>query len=198
MFAYCGNGAVIASDYTGQAMNSTIVVVADIAKQSHQKDDEIAFLEYCSNNNINTYSSDYDCAVAWAKENRPLSKYKERMSYIYEAYGHYFYTDVYEGTEDCGFIAANVVVPTICLQAKRYLDSTYRVAAQIHSHTEPPKGMHCDFPSMDENISGGDRLTFHLFKYAEMFIIPYTSCNGEEMIIRITDATTWCANHPYK
>lgn len=196
MFAYCGNGAVIASDYTGQAMNSTLVV-ADIAKQSHQKDDEIAFLEYCSNNNINTYSSDYDCAVAWAKENRPLRNIKNEC-HIYEAYGHYFYTDVYEGTEDCGFIAANVVVPTICLQAKRYWDSTYRVAAQIHSDTEPPDGLHCDFPSMDENISGGDRLAFHLFKYAEMFIIPYTSCNGEEMIIRITDATTWCAKHPYK
>ena len=114
--------------------------------QSHRKDAEIEFRYYCKDNGIHLYSTIEEAVETWAIENRPLSQQSERMSYIYYAYGSYFYTDVYEGTS-AGLLQANVIVPTIALQASRFFDTKYMVAAQVHSHPEPGHGFHNDFPS---------------------------------------------------
>ena len=84
------------------------------------------------------------------------------------------------------------------IETQRSIIGGYHVAAQIHSHPKPPKKYHNDFPSMDPDYQGGDRIAFELFGYPEMYIIPSSWCEGTNPIIKITDETTWCPDHPYK
>ena len=201
MFAYCNNNPISFMDSNGHMAGgkSCCVAVADISLQTHKNDDEIAFLYNCRDNNVKTYATLEAAATAWAKENRKQSQECERMSYIYEAYGHYFYDNVYKGSAGYGgIIQPNVIWPTFCLQVSRYWEHKYRVAAHIHTHPQPQTGMHNDYPSMSADITGGDRIAMEVFRYPEMFIVPYTSCSGNDIIIRITDESTWCPNHPYK
>ena len=173
-------------------------MATDSGSKTKEQTVEYEFLDYCRANSIQTYYSADAAAEAWARENREASKGTEKMSYIYEEYGHYFYTDVYTGTNDIGPISANVVGPTLMLELKKYFIGDFHVVAQIHSHTKPKDGYHNDFPSMNESIYGGDRLAYKLFGYQEMYVVPYSRCNGTFPIIKISDPTTWCRNHPYK
>lgn len=62
-----------------------------------------------------------------------------------------------------------------------------------HSHPDPGIGYHNDFPSANDNITGGDRIAFELFGYKEMYIVPYKRCNNTPAIIKYTDPQTWCS-----
>ena len=169
---------------TNSAMTDT-GETSDYLKKRHE------FYDYSQANGIKLYYSADQAAEGWAKENRPLSEEKERMSFIYEHCGYYFYSKPIEGT------SSDTVFATIFREIVRYIGD-YDVYAQIHSHPKDEKGKHSDFPSMDKDITGGDRIAMKLFGYKEMYVVSYERCDGTNTIIKITDPSTWCADHPYR
>ena len=184
MFAYCNNNPVLYSDSTGH-LPFINTMMADSAVAPKKLKEEYEFRDFCRANGIHLYNSMMGVAEAWARENREKSSEHEYMSYIYEEYGLYFYTDVYEGASDGLIFNANVIMPTLGLELRKYFIGDYHVVAQIHSHPAPPKGMHNDFPSADSDIYGGDRIAYEWFNYSEMFIVPY----GQQIID--WSKTTW-------
>ena len=197
MFIYCNNQPVDTADSGGNRPYNVNVGLTDSGKTPEIMKKEFEFREYCRANEIQVYNSAYAAAQAWARENRGLSKEKERMSYIYEEYGLYFYTDVYVGSAQGLIFSANVILPTVLLEINRSAWGGYRVAAQIHSHPDPgfsPSGipLHNDFPSASPNIYGGDRIAMEQVHYPEMYVVPYKLCPGTPEIIIYTDPSTWC------
>ena len=89
MFAYCGNDPVCYEDQKGLNMN-VCLMATDSGSKTKEQTVEYEFLDYCRANNIQTYYSADAAAEAWARENREASKGTEKMSYIYEEYGHFF------------------------------------------------------------------------------------------------------------
>lgn len=69
-----------------------------------------------------------------------------------------------------------------------------RVAGHVHTHPKPAEGMHNDFPSYKGPGNNGDVLLHTLLGYPEVYVIPYTSCCGIEVIV-LSDRSTWCPNH---
>lgn len=197
MFAYCNNNPVLYSDSAGH-LPFINAMMTDSAVTPKKLKEEYEFRDFCRANGIHLYNSMMGAAEAWARENREKSSEHEYMSYIYEEYGLYFYTDVYEGASDGLIFNANVIMPTLGLEFQKYFIGDYHVVAQIHSHPAPPKGMHNDFPSAGSDIYGGDRIAYEWFNYSEMFIVPYTRCNCTPEIIVYSEESTWCSGHPYQ
>ena len=192
MYAYCGNNPVTSLDYTGAfPIRNKMVMMTDGGKIPLIMKRIFEFTQYAIDHNIKLYNSADSAAEAWANENRELSAERERMAYIYECYGSYYLSDTYTGMKGFAFVQDNVIFPTLKLQ---FFQISYgSVYGMIHSHPDPGIGYHNDFPSANDNITGGDRIAFELFGYEEMYIVPYKRCNNTPAIIKYTDPQTWCS-----
>ena len=198
MFAYCDNNPVISLDQGGHRPLNVNTMMTDTGELPGELRWMLDFFVEATEQGIKLFFTPEACAEYWAKENREKSKYVEHMSYIYFNQGFYFYTEVYEGSAGNSIMSPNVIMPTLLLEARGRIFGDYCVYAQIHSHPQDPPGYHSDFPSMDDNINGGDRIAMELFNYREMYVVPYERCDGSCQIIVYSDRSTWCSNHPYK
>lgn len=193
MFSYCNNNAVNLSDDSGCRPYNDMMTDSGAAPPAIRALYELH--EWASSMDIQLYHIESAAVESWARKYRPISKEYEYVTHLYKIeYGvvtYYYTTKTYKGAKGIGPVSDNCIAGTIILNLSGF-QYPGQLIGQIHTHPEPPDGYHNDFPSYDNSIKEGDRLAMKLFKYKEMYIIPYKYCNSISSIIKYTVQSTWC------
>ena len=193
MLTYCNNDPINAIDATGCIPNRAVMMSDGGSPMPDELRVQVELMQQANERGIVLHRSMDAAAEAWAAENRPLSKDRERVAYIYECYGYYYYGETYAGAKGFWFVPDNVIVPTLRLQMQVNWEGSYGVVvAQIHSHPNPEPGYHNDFPSADIGLWSGDQIAYEVFGYSEMYVIPFKYCEGTSPIVKFSDRATWC------
>ena len=139
------------------------------------------------------YSTEEAAVLAWAGEDKENVRSKEYMSWIIRLKGKngsnaYIYTEILEGGRN------NVIFPLITTfsSLKKEFEGadsflSPQIVALVHSHPEPEKKKHNDFPSA-EDCAVADALGVNVY------VVPYTSCDtrlGNSIMIRVGDVESY-------
>ena len=212
MFAYCMNNPIVFSDITG-ALPTYATMMTDKAAASDEVKLWYKLMQEASDAGITLYYSAEAAVASWGGESRSLSQEHEHATAVYRydtGMGMYYYTGkTYKGTKEVSvnngkteLIQPNVIAPLMCISINNKAGITplshSTLVATAHTHPYPGTNYHNDFPSADANIHGGDRIFYNLLGLPEMYIVPVKLCPGTIPVIKYSDQSTWCADHPYQ
>ena len=201
MFAYCNNNPVRYLDFSGNlptTVHEAEVSISGNAGNTGEFDEYLKLKASFQKKGISWFYSIEGALSAWSAIYLPKSQIYEYVTYLYSTETplgtRYFMSQTYRGTKANRIMSANVLWGTFALA---FQDAFYSVnlVAHVHTHPDPGNGFHNDFPSVDPDIHGGDRMVYNLLNLPEMYIIPFKRCNGTPEVIVYSDRSTWCSHH---